>query len=391
VKDRPSKAPVKLSRRQLGLAALASTSMAQDLRSDAKYSGSLDGFESKVDLTTFDPVAWTRKRWESAPLRLTYSAATAKETLAWQKKLRAKLVELVGGFPSERRPLNPKLLETREFPSYRREKFVLTTRPGVSLLAYQLTPKDAAAKAPAVICIPGHGRGVDDIVGVDSDGADRTNKAGYQHDFAIQAAQQGLITIAIEPMGFGCRRDQTTKARGLATSACQPSAGAALLLGETMVGWRVWDVMRVIDWMETRPGIDAAKIGCMGISGGGTITLFGAALEPRIRVAYVSGYLNTFRDSILSLSHCIDNYVPGILNWAEMYDVAGLIAPRPLFSESGDQDRIFPVEASRESFERVRRVYRTLSAEDRCQQEIFDGEHVFHGARGLPFLRQWLA
>ena len=65
--------------------------------------------------------------------------------------------------------------------------------------------------------------------------------------------------------------------------------------------------------------------------------MFSAALEPRIRAAFISGYLNTFRDSIMSLSHCIDNYVPGILNWAEMYDVAGLIAPRPLFAESGDQ------------------------------------------------------
>jgi fermentation-respiration switch protein FrsA (DUF1100 family) len=74
-----------------------------------------------------------------------------------------------------------------------------------------------------------------------------------------------------------------------------------------------------------------------------------------------------------------------------MYDVAGLIAPRPLFVESGERDNIFPVDASRESFERVRRVYRALNAADRCQQEIFDGEHIFHGKRGLPFLRQWLA
>ena len=63
----------------------------------------------------------------------------------------------------------------------------------------------------------------------------------------------------------------------------------------------------------------------------------------------ISGYLNTFRDSIMSLSHCIDNYVPGILNWAEMYDVAGLIAPRPLFVESGIKDDIFPIEASKQA------------------------------------------
>ena len=71
-----------------------------------------------------------------------------------------------------------------------------------------------------------------------------------------------------------------------------------------------------------------------------------SALEPRVRVAFVSGYLNTFYDSVGSLAHCVDNYVPGILNWVEMSDIAGLIAPRPLFVESGEKDRIFPVEAS---------------------------------------------
>ena len=104
----------------------------------------------------------------------------------------------------------------------------------------------------------------------------------------------------------------------------------------------------------------------------------------------VSGYLNTFRDSVFSLSHCIDNYVPGILNWGEMYDVAALIAPRPLFAESGDKDDIFPVEASRASFARVKKVYDIFNAAQKFQNEIFDGEHSFHGVKGLPFLTEQL-
>jgi hypothetical protein len=131
-------------------------------------------------------------------------------------------------------------------------------------------------------------------------------------------------------------------------------------------------------------------VGCMGISGGGTITVFATALEPRIRVALVSGYLNTFRDSVGSLSHCIDNYVPGILNWAEMYDVAGLIAPRPLFVESGDKDNIFPIAASVESFNKVREVYGVFGAAERIEQEVFPGEHSFWGKRGIPFLARHL-
>jgi len=200
-----------------------------------------------------------------------------------------------------------------------------------------------------------------------------------------------MAAVAIEPIAFGCRRDPLTRKKGLKQSACQPVAGAALLLGQTMIGWRVHDVMRTIDWIGTRKELDVSRVGCMGISGGGTCTLFSAALEPRIRAAMVSGYLNTFRDSVFSLSHCIDNYVPGILNWAEMYDVAGLIAPRPLFAESGERDDIFPIAASRASFARVKKVYEVFGAGDRTAQETFDDAHSFYGKQGLPFLKQHLS
>jgi hypothetical protein len=203
--------------------------------------------------------------------------------------------------------------------------------------------------------------------------------------------EHGLAAIAIEPMAFGYRRDALTKAKGAKESACQPAAGSALLLGQTMIGWRVWDTMRTIDWIETRPELDAARIGCIGISGGGTCAQFSAALDERIKVAFVSGYLNTFRDSIMSVSHCIDNYVPGILNWAENYDVAGLIAPRFLFSEGGEHDPIFPVHATIESFGRVKKVYSVMGVPEHAQQEIFDGEHEFHGVKGLPFVKQALS
>jgi Acetyl xylan esterase (AXE1) len=216
-------------------------------------------------------------------------------------------------------------------------------------------------------------------------------KPFYQYDFALQVVEHGMAAVAIEPMAFGCRRDARNKEKGLTQSACQPSAGAALLLGQTMIAWRVWDVMRTIDWIETRPELDAKRIGCLGISGGGTCTQFASALDLRIKAAFVSGYLNTFRDSIMSVSHCIDNYVPGILNWAENYDVASLIAPRFFFSEGGSRDPIFPVHATKEAFGKVKRVYEVLGVPERAQQEIFEGVHEFHGTQGLPFLTQALA
>ena len=379
----------RISRRQLGFVAAAGTALAQtDVA--AKHAGALDGFEGRVDANEFDPVAWSRERYKAAPLRLAFRAKNRKETEKWQKRLREKVVELLGGFPP-RSALNARTLETRDFPAYRRERFIFESRPGVGVLAFLITPARAKGPLPTVICVPGHGRGVEDIVGIDEAGRERTDRPGYQHDFALQVADHGMAALAIEPLAFGCRRDPITRKKGLASTACYPAAGAALLFGETMIGWRIWDVMRAIDWIAMRPELDARRVGCMGISGGGTCTLFAAALDSRIRAAFVSGYLNTFRDSILSLSHCIDNYVPGILNWAEMYDVAGLIAPRPLFSEAGDRDPIFPIAASKESFARVRKVYEAFGAGSAAEQEIFSGVHEFHGERGLPFVAKALS
>ena len=381
-----------MTRRQLGrLAAGGAWLQKAGVPATAKYTGPLDGLEDKVDAAALDPVRYGRNLHDSARLELTFRATTRRQAEAWQKRLRAKLTELLGGFPDRRIELQPQTLEVREFPRYRREKFLFHSKPGVDVLGYLLTPKEAKPPYAAMVCVPGHGRGVDDIVGIDENGQDRTDKDGYQHDFAIQVAEQGMAAVAIEPVGFGCRRDPLTKKKGLKTSACQPAAGAALVLGQTMIGWRVWDVMRTIDWIETRKELDARRVGCMGISGGGTCTTFSAALEPRIRAAMISGYLNTFRDCIMSVSHCIDNYVPGILHWAEMYAVAGLIAPRPLFVESGEKDNIFPIAASRESFARVKKVYEVFGAGGAVEQETFDGPHTFWGVKGVPFLARHLS
>jgi dienelactone hydrolase len=354
------------------------------------YAGPLTGADKGLADRHFDPVAHTLDLYDAAPRRLRFEARTRREGEQWQKALRAKLVELLGGFPAERGALRPLVLESRNLPGYRRDKVVFDSRPGVSVLAYVLVP-DGRPRAPVMICVPGHGRGVDDIVGIDASGEPRTDKPGYAHDFAIQVVEAGLCAVAIEPIAFGCRRDAITARKGLTATACQPSAGAALLLGQTMLGWRVFDVMRTLDYVATRADVDSSRVGCMGISGGGTATLFSAALEPRIRVAMVSGYLNTFKDSIMSLSHCIDNYVPGILNWAEMYDVAGLIAPRPLFVESGEKDPIFPIRASRFSFERVREIYGVFGAAGVVEQEVFPEDHQFWGKRGIPFLARHLS
>jgi dienelactone hydrolase len=273
---------------------------------------------------------------------------------------------------------------------YRRERVLFRSRPDLEVFGYFLVPDGFRKPGPAMICLPGHGRGVDEIIGIDRDGQQRKRYGEYQNDFALQCVANGIAAFAIEQLGFGYRRDAAARKGAASRSSCQPAAGSALMLGETMAGWRAWDVMRAIDYLETRPEVDPKRVGCMGISGGGTVTLYAAALEPRIKVAWMSGSFCTYRDSIYSLSHCIDNYVPGILKVAEAADVAGLIAPRMLFVENGEEDPIFPVAGTRAAYASVSRVYKVLGEEANLGLEVFAGKHEFWGKKGFEFLKEKL-
>ena len=120
------------------------------------------------------------------------------------------------------------------------------------------------------------------------------------------------------------------------------------------------------------------------------MALFAAALDPRITCAVVSGYFNTFRDSIMAIRHCICNYVPGIATAAEIADIAGLIAPRPLLIESGMQDPIFPHDSALGAFAKLDHIYASFSAEDRLALDPFDDGHRWNGAKACDWLEKWI-
>ena len=337
-----------------------------------------------------DTLDFSLASYDRSERPLAFNASTREDGEAWQRELRSKLRELVGGFPVDPCELSPRVTETVEFPTYTRETVLFQSRPDAAVFGYFLKPKPLRAPAPAVLCLHGHGRGVDDIVGIREDGTMRRRLGGYQKDFALQCVRRGYAVLAIEQLGFGHRRDQAARTSGPRKPSCLPAAGAALMLGQTMTGWRVWDAICSIDYLTNRPEVDADRLGVMGISGGGTTTFFTAALDERPKAAVVSGYFNTFRDSLLSIEHCIDNYIPGILMYAEMYDLAGLIAPRALFVETGAEDWIFPVEATRYAVEKASEIYCAMDAEDQLGFEVFEGGHRFHGVGAFRHLEKTL-
>ncbi len=187
------------------------------------------------------------------------------------------------------------------------------------------------------------------------------------------------------PRSFACWEGWTA-AEGEAATSCHEDVGAALMLGETVLGWRVWDAMRALDLLAAQPGVDPGRLGVAGISGGGTTALFTAALDERVRAAAVSGYLNTFADSILAVHHCMDNYVPGLALVAEMADIAALIAPRALFVENGREDEIFPVAGFDAAVARLREVYAAAGVPQRLSAHAFPGGHQWDGTGLAEFL-----
>ena len=216
---------------------------------------------------------------------------------------------------------------------------------------YVLVPKGLTGPAPCVLALHGHGYGVRDIVGLWEDGSERWEADGYHKDFGCALAERGFVVVAPEISCFGERRaDYSSLAAeltGPVPTTCHNAATYAFMLGGSVMGLRVWHGMRAVDYLATRPEADVARLGAMGISGGGAHTYFSAACDDRIRACVISGYFCDWRQSILTFHHCTCNFVPGLLAHGELSDFAGLIAPRPCLIEAGLRDTIFPIDGVR--------------------------------------------
>jgi dienelactone hydrolase len=333
---------------------------------------------------------WSLYHPENAPYR--FQAATLAEAAAWQALVRPALASAVGfrQLPPPR-DAAPQQIEAVDKGDYRREKWLLPTWEGALMPFYLLLPKEAPRPLSVVVAFHGHGYGVKDIVGLWEDGQERDTPDGYHKDFAVALCRRGFAVAAPEISCFGERVSNfshlnTLIGQGM-PDTCDHTARLAFHLGGSVVGLRVFDALRLVDYLQTRSDFDATRLGAMGISGGGMHTLFSTALDPRIRACVISGYYSTFKDSILAMHHCACNFVPGLAQFGEMYDLIGLIAPRPVLIEAGTYDPIFPLPAVQRSVEIARaKVYAAFGAADRVETDIFEGRHQISGRRAYDFL-----
>ncbi len=325
---------------------------------------------------------------------LAFSAQTEAEARQWQRHLRLELATRLGGFAPTSCPLDPHLLERRTEPGFTSELIALQTMPGEYMPCFVLIP-DQPASIPLkpIIALHGHGTwGAEAIVHTPPDPQAAAFNRQLNYEYAGELARRGYLVFAPELRGFGRRLEDPEYREGDDPwiSSCYQVAVNALLLGKTLLGMRVYDVTRLIDYIFTRPEPISQTLGCVGLSGGGMATLFVTALDERITCAVVSGYFNTFRDSIMAIRHCLCNFVPGLAQAAEIVDIAGLVAPRPLLIESGTRDPIFPLAATRRAFGELMGIYTIFGAIDRLDSDIFEGEHQWSGAKAYHWLARWL-
>lgn len=269
-------------------------------------------------------------------------------------------------------PLNPKTIWHREFPFGKVEKVRIQLEPGVSTCLYICLPYDMKPPYQPFICVQGHTSGMHRSIEVDWHDEWTHVTPVKSPGFAVSCLKRGIPAVCIEQryMGENSRKEDHMQ-------DCLQMGEIALLRGRTIIGERVFDVDRTIDYLVERGDFDISKLGIVGSSGGGTTSMFAGAVLPRLTHVMPAACVSSFHASIGTIWHCLCNHIPNLYAFGESSDVLALIAPRPVVIVNGEFDDIFPIEATREEFAKLKRKYEALGAGDKCRLVVGNGAHQF--------------
>ncbi|ELZ63444.1 hypothetical protein C457_19423 [Haloferax prahovense DSM 18310] len=351
-------------------------------------------------MTGFDYDDWFDDVLRATDGSAAYAGETGQEFEAWQESFRAELRDVLG-FPAIRdsavEDIDPRRREhpeaTVRHRSYERRTWSVRTERGFRVPFYLLLPDSVDPPYPVAVALHGHTEhGKDLAAGVAEGEAAGRHIADDRRDMARQAARRGFAVVAPDMRAFGELSPDTSDDSDSsdAVSACTRWQKRAQLLGRSLVGERVWDVRRLVDFVEGHSALDADRLAVCGHSGGGTVALLAGALDDRIGHVVACASVCPFEDSIVPIDHCLCNYVPGLRRLGEVWDIAGLVAPRSLRIVAGESDPIFPIAGTRRAFDRIQGRYRAADAEGECSLFVGDGGHRFFEAGAWPFLRDRL-
>lgn len=329
---------------------------------------------------------WTERARRWTP-RLSFGAEGWEKWDTWREQAGKKLLELLGDFPDPVE-LNAEVEYAVPDGDLIRERVVFDSEEFASVPCAVLRPASMQPDRShaAIICCNGHpvDLGKDPVAGVRSGPAHERQIELMNYNYGEQMARAGFLTIIPELRGFGERNDTFGR-----RDACDINYVKGSILGLYPQTLNIWDIRRCIDYLETRAEVDPERIGMMGLSYGGTMTAFTAAIEPRIKAADVMGYINPFKGFGLERGNfCGSQVVPNIYRYFDTHDIAGLIAPRPLLLEMAIYDDCFYFQDLMKGYEGVRRIYEAAKAGNALVADIFPGPHSFSGKRAFEFFKR---
>ncbi len=309
-----------------------------------------------------------------------YEKLTTPEEIAeYQRAMRQFFVEHLGGFP-ERTPLKARIVGKKSYPDYRIEKIIYESQPGFFVPAILYLPK-AEPPYPGVLLLCGH---------------TENGKAGYQQ-VAIPLVKNGMAVLCPDPIGQGERKqllDENGVGPYRSTTEHMITGIGPIALGRNLATYMVFDAIRAVDYLESRPEIDPSRIGCTGNSGGGNRTSYLMALDDRIACAAPGCFITTTRrkNETPGPGDAEQNIHAQIAYGMDHADYILMRAPRPTLILSATNDYV-PIEGAWESLRQAKRLYATLGFAERVDLAEAGERHGYSlplRTAAVRWMRRWL-
>jgi dienelactone hydrolase len=293
--------------------------------------------------------------------RVLDGATTLAEWQARRPRLRQQYFEMLGLWPlPEKTPLHAAVTGTLERGDVVIEKLHFQSRPGLYVTGNLYRPRKTAGRLPAVLYVCGHsGRGRDG------------NKTAFQ-DHGLWFAHNGYVCLIIDTLQLG-------EIPGIHHGTYREGRWWWQARGYTPAGVECWNGIRALDYLVSRPEVDAARLAVTGISGGGAATFWIATADERVRCAVpVSGMsdLESYVTNKVINGHCDCMFLINTYQW-EWTTIAALIAPRPLLFCNSDNDRIFPMDGNRRIIARLRQLYKMYDKPELVDDYVSKGGHDY--------------
>src|SRR5207248_1463563 len=288
----------------------------------------------------------------------------------------------LGGFP-EKTPLNPRIVGKETRDGYRIERVIYESRPQHHVTAVLYLP-EGKPPFPGVLLPCGHS-------------ANGKAAEAYQRA-CILMAKNGLAVLCYDPIGQGERvqlLDRQGKPALAASTSEHTMAGVgALLVGSSTATYRIWDGIRSLDYLASRPEVDPKRLGCTGNSGGGTLTAYLMALDDRIVAAAPSCYITSLERLFATIGpqDAEQNITGQVAFGMEHADYLTMRAPRPTLVCVGTQD-YFDIQGAWTSFREAKLLYGLLGHGERVDLFEYNDKHGFSKPRreaAMRWMRRWL-